>query len=197
MMARRRKPPRLIWRDDRGVWTLRHGDVRVSLATSDQEKAMHLLDLYVKSPGTFWSAVPSGGDVLSGKALRKAIYRALRGAQWRSTRRDAVCDLTLDDVDALIVEQGFCCAVSGLPFSDAPSDSGRRRPFAPSIDRIDNKAGYELGNVRVVASIVNLAMGDYGESEFLTMCEAVSRRNRTLVQKPNTRPGKNGAPERT
>jgi hypothetical protein len=51
------------------------------------------------------------------------------------------------------------CAVSGFEFSEAHVGGGRaRRPYAPSLDRIDPRRGYEPDNVRLVCGVANFAM---------------------------------------
>lgn len=52
------------------------------------------------------------------------------------------------------------CEVSGWPF-----DLGPGRTFdSPSIDRIDPRQGYTIGNIRIVLNLVNAALGDWGEA---------------------------------
>lgn len=55
------------------------------------------------------------------------------------------------------------CAVSGLPFDMRELDAIKRRPFMPSIDRVNSFAGYTRENCRVVCTAVNLAMNEFGE----------------------------------
>jgi hypothetical protein len=51
------------------------------------------------------------------------------------------------------------CAVSGLDFSEAHVGGGRaRRLYAPSLDRIDPRRGYEPDNVRLVCEVADFAM---------------------------------------
>ena len=55
------------------------------------------------------------------------------------------------------------CAVSGLEFSEVQVGGGRaRRPYAPSLDRIDTRRGYEPDNVRLVCAVANFAMNAWG-----------------------------------
>lgn len=48
----------------------------------------------------------------------------------------------------------------------------RARPFAPSLDRIDARKGYTTDNVRLVAWVVNHALGDWGEEVFAKIARA-------------------------
>ena len=59
------------------------------------------------------------------------------------------------------------CAVSGLEFSETQVGGGKaRRPYAPSLDRIDPRRGYEPDNVRLVCAVANFAMNAWGLNPF-------------------------------
>lgn len=67
--------------------------------------------------------------------------------------------------------RSFCCAIYGKRFY---------RPFAPSLDRIDNDKGYTIDNIRLVCTVVNLALNRFGDSVFDAMCEAyISKKQST------------------
>jgi len=62
------------------------------------------------------------------------------------------------------LRQRGCCAVSGTSFNDERFDHGLvKHPFAPSLDRIDSRAGYTSENVRLVCTCANFGMGQWGE----------------------------------
>lgn len=50
---------------------------------------------------------------------------------------------------------------------------GRRRAFAPSLDRLDNHVGYEQNNVRLVCRIANFAMNIWGDAALLELSKGV------------------------
>jgi hypothetical protein len=61
---------------------------------------------------------------------------------------------TADDLIAVWAECGGRCAVSGLPFSSLVVGDGQaKRPFAPSLDRIDRHKPYSRENVRLVCAL--------------------------------------------
>jgi hypothetical protein len=62
--------------------------------------------------------------------------------------------------------QRFRCAVTSMAFKDEKPKGLRIRPWMPSIDRIDSKAGYAPGNIRIVCGFVNVAMNGFGEAFF-------------------------------
>jgi hypothetical protein len=81
-------------------------------------------------------------------------------ARTRLVGEDARGTLTAHDIDKLLVDQNWCCAVSGIQFEPP---RGKRQPFGPSIDRIVAGTRYEVGNIRLVCNIVNFAMNEWGE----------------------------------
>ena len=70
----------------------------------------------------------------------------LRKAKNRAKRRNIYFDITLDDIVI-----GRECPILGIPF-EVSSDNWQN---SPSLDRIDNKRGYEKGNVIVVSMMAN------------------------------------------
>jgi hypothetical protein len=70
------------------------------------------------------------------------------------------------------------CAISGLPFGlQIVGDGQAKRPFAPSLDRIDRHKPYQSGNVRLVVSIANFAMNAWGEVPLLELASAVHKKH--------------------
>lgn len=84
-------------------------------------------------------------------------------------RRDLPFTITEAQFLALCVASKGRCSLTGIPFSLRRSCS--RRPFVPSVDRIDSAKGYVKGNVRLVACCVNIALGEWGEPVFRAMAE--------------------------
>lgn len=73
---------------------------------------------------------------------------------------------SIDEADLLRVaaRSNWRCAVSGVRFS--LDVARKRKPFAPSLDRIDCSLGYVPGNVRLVCVAVNIALADWGDAVF-------------------------------
>lgn len=109
------------------------------------------------------------------------LVMLIKEGKRRARQRKMKFTITEKEVKFIFEKQGRKCAVSGLDFDlTNKGDSGTafRRPFAPSLDRIDSTVGYELGNVRIVCCAVNLALNEWGLNTFLKIAEATTARNR-------------------
>ena len=97
-------------------------------------------------------AVPKGWqEHLAHSALDRYLLTVLaRAKQNAKGRKIKEFNLSKDEVLDLLKQGDYRCAVTNTPFSlDVLSHDGRK-PFAPSIDRIDNAAGYVKENCRIV-----------------------------------------------
>lgn len=97
-----------------------------------------------------------------------------RGAGRRAKARGVEFSLTPDHLLDILGRQDYRCAVTRLRFSLTRLGERRevfRMPFRPSIDRIDPKAGYVPGNVRLVCFATNVALNDWGEDVFRALAE--------------------------
>lgn len=171
-MGRPSKGVRLWWRKDDSQWVILDGKTQRRTGTADRGKAERFMRAYIEALGPRGSGF-IGSDATDVPAEERHTYHPLRRAKHRATSRGLPFDITEEYITGLIERQGRACAVSGIPFQSRKSETGRRLPFAPSIDRIDNAGGYTMDNVRIVASIVNNAMADYSDAEFFEMCKAV------------------------
>lgn len=111
--------------------------------------------------------------------LRQAPGRAAPFAKWaqvtlcdvrkRAKARGIEYGLGLAWLRAQLAKQNYCCAVSGLPFSDVKLGNAHKRPWMPSIDRIDCTKGYTRDNVRIVCVAVNTLLQDWGDPVWLAI----------------------------
>lgn len=115
-----------------------------------------------------------------------------KSAEKRARRSGIEFSLSESDmIDVVNVAKGKC-HVSGICFdlySPIP-EKGMRRPYFPSIDRIDNSKGYHRDNVRLVCQIVNYAMNEFGESLFHKIALAVVVHNKLHIKFPGSLGGK-------
>jgi hypothetical protein len=108
-------------------------------------------------------------------------------ANTRNRHRGSQEKFDLKNLAAIWKVCGGQCAVSGLPFSlQIYGDGQAKRPFAPSLDRIDRHRPYTQDNVRLVVSIANFAMNAWGADPLLLLASAVHRKHgdRSLSAKP-------------
>lgn len=173
-----------------GVWhisrSFRGRLVRVSTGCRDLENATEVMRrlerTYISGNLSEWWAhqikLAKSGNRKSWilQARSRAVSRSANGRP---------CSLTTEQVIALAEATDGQCPVSGLTFSDAIY--GRRRPFIPSLDRIDCDKGYTVANCRFVCVLVNYAMSDFGEGALRIMA-------RSLVAKELTQDCTKSAP---
>lgn len=83
--------------------------------------------------------------------------------------------MALEEFSRIVTACNGECALTGLPLDTV----SKRHPFSISADRIDSSKGYVLGNVRIVALAVNLAMSHWGEEAVLQIARALVGRELT------------------
>jgi len=110
-----------------------------------------------------------------------------RGAFWQYCKQTAGASLlrakktgvlhsiTAYDIDALLIDQQWRCAISGVLLEPPASGTkGRCHPFGPSLDRITPSLGYVPKNIRIVCNMVNTAMSDWGVANLLKLINAIA-----------------------
>lgn len=89
----------------------------------------------------------------------------------RSKKKKLVCLLNREVIANILKSNGSRCSVTGADMNiHGPS------AFKPSLDRLDNGLGYEIGNIRVVCAIANVAMNVWGELPLRDMCRAYTHK---------------------
>lgn len=78
--------------------------------------------------------------------------------------------VTHEELMALYEAQGRKCALSGLPIGFSVRTAGSN---TASLDRIDSRKGYVLGNVQWLHQAVNIMKLDHTVDEFVALCRAV------------------------
>lgn len=89
-------------------------------------------------------------------------------AKWRAKKKGLPFDLTLGYLRA---EWTGRCAVTDLPF--VTGETSGPKFFSPSLDRIDPKLGYVIGNVRFVLWAVNALKHDATDADMYAVAEAI------------------------
>lgn len=95
----------------------------------------------------------------------------LNSARGGAKLRNLKYTLTEADLERLIERAGGKCEVTRIPFNYQRTGQNRR-PWAPSIDRIDSQRGYTPDNVRLVCFAVNIALSDMGDSVLEAICHS-------------------------
>lgn len=96
----------------------------------------------------------------------KAVYRRARG---NAAGRMLEFLLTEHEFDEIVKRAAGACELTGIPFSMQNTTLSKRRPFAPSLDRVNCGLPYTKGNCRLVTVCVNAALSDWGEDVFRIM----------------------------
>jgi len=88
-----------------------------------------------------------------------SIRLMVSNAKIRSIAKSLRSDVTCMYVRDMLLSNRWRCAQTNVLFE---FDGSGRNPWQPSLDRIDNKKGYVIGNVQMVCLIYNLAKGMWG-----------------------------------
>lgn len=98
-----------------------------------------------------------------------------------AAKRGRPFTLTPEQFRRLVDRSEGRCMMTGIPFETKWYD-GCRRPFMPSIDRIDSSKGYSDGNVRLVCVLVNLAMNEWGIEPLLRVARNLVARESEVIE---------------
>jgi hypothetical protein len=107
----------------------------------------------------------------------------------RAKQRGIAFHLTRDDLVALYARSYGMCQVTGITFNRFRPEGSTKRPWYPSIDRINSRKTYVLENCRFVCVAANIALGEWGEWVFRAMAESM-----ILGAAGNLKPGQEAPP---
>lgn len=107
-----------------------------------------------------------------------AVWRMWRSSAKNAINRHIPWKLTDSDVARLWKRCGERCEVTGIPFDLEKSTQYRRRPWFPSLDRVDSTQPYSFQNVRLVCVAVNVAMNEWGLDVLLKISQAIVTQHR-------------------
>ncbi len=94
------------------------------------------------------------------------LNKLLAMAKNRAKTKELPFNITLEYLEELWEEGSGHCALSGIPIELGRSEFGKVHPYAPSIDREVPSLGYVKGNVRIVCYQMNVALSEFGLSQF-------------------------------
>ena len=144
-----------------------------------QESQRHSWAYDIPRPASYRHKLGSltAEDLAPGSSWIRTLYLAARK---NAAARGLVFELSHEDVSALVVNSRGRCSVTGISLSnergEMPQGRRMRRPWAPSIDRMDSQRGYEIGNCRIVCCAANYAMSQWGEEVLLEMAKSIARK---------------------
>jgi hypothetical protein len=92
-------------------------------------------------------------------------------------RRGIVFAVTIDDLDTLFRKQNGHCALTGFKIGFGPKTNSAHSRTA-SLDRIDSRKGYELGNVWWVHKDINIMKLNHSMKYFISLCRKVTGYNK-------------------
>lgn len=93
----------------------------------------------------------------------------------KARTRNIDFSLTREYGESLFKQQQGVCALSGISLRFARRR--RTRDTTASLDRIDSRVGYAVGNVQWVDKRINMMKQTLSSSEFVALCRAVSEHN--------------------
>lgn len=110
-------------------------------------------------------------------------FSTIRGG---ARRREIDFSISPREAWDLFLKQQKKCALTGISLEMKQRDYNREGCFngTASLDRIDSKAGYVLGNIQWVHKTINLMKWDIEQTEFLQLCFAVCdwNQSRKIIQ---------------
>jgi hypothetical protein len=119
---------------------------------------------YGEISGDFWYSIQRGADG------RKHGENKLK--KMKTWRGPVAFELTIEQAWELFLQQERRCNLTGLPLVMYDADDSTAR--SASLDRIDPKGGYVLGNVQWVHKMVNIMKNKFPQDEFIEMCRRVA-----------------------
>ena len=104
-------------------------------------------------------------------ALLKILQIRFLCAKERASRKNIPFDITKDYLKELWKKQNGRCAISNIPMTFELGNG--RTPTNISLDQIDHKKGYTIGNTQLVCMAVNQMKSDLQMDELYMFCENI------------------------
>lgn len=77
------------------------------------------------------------------------------------------------EFDAIWARANGRCELTGIAFTEERMDGKVKRPWMPSVDRVNNAKGYEFSNCRLVCISVNLALNEFGDEALIRIAKGL------------------------
>lgn len=95
--------------------------------------------------------------------------------QTSAKSRNLEFNITIKDINRLLIQQNFKCAVSGLPIKIARRRA--KKETTASLDRIDSSKGYIISNIQFVHKHINIMKNNHTMKYFLILCKTITEFN--------------------
>lgn len=117
---------------------------------------------------------PKWDDFVLSKTGKLWISSCYNTQKQSSKKRKMGFAVTRDQLREIARRSRGRCEFCFLPFQwTGASLVAGHQPWAPSFDRADPRKGYQFENIRLVLSIVNTCLMDWGDDALLRVCWAV------------------------
>lgn len=106
------------------------------------------------------------------------VWPATQSVKHRLTsswNKKYLCEFDFDSAYRLLLNQNFCCQLTGLPLYLAQTRKEMSdKLITASLDRIDSNQHYKLENVQWVHKDINWMKRSLSMSDFISICNKVS-----------------------
>jgi hypothetical protein len=96
----------------------------------------------------------------------KNIKRYFSKLKGESKRKNRIFEITLQDIENLLVQQKYKCILSNISISFTDGTA--------SVDRINNNLGYTKDNIQIVHRTVNYMKNELSQDEFIRYCKLIA-----------------------
>lgn len=88
-------------------------------------------------------------------------------------RRNLEIKITKEDLIELYKKQQGLCSVTNIPMQFTAGTQTNKNQFGVSVDRVDSTQGYEINNIRLVCSHVNIMKMNLTDQQLMFWCKAI------------------------
>jgi DNA-directed RNA polymerase subunit RPC12/RpoP len=97
-------------------------------------------------------------------------------------KKDARKELSPEILENLLIKQKYKCALTGIKLTCLRANGIKFKTNA-SIDRINSDLGYNIDNIQLVCSVVNILKSNLTSHEYIKWCKKVVKEDAIRKQK--------------
>lgn len=94
--------------------------------------------------------------------------------KYNADLRNIPFEVTLEDLWEIYIKQDKKCPYTGIDLVLENKTTISRVPPNASLDRIDSKVGYKIGNIQWVYKPINVFKGGKKHEEFISLCKMIT-----------------------